>query len=106
MRNLMLGAGILGLGASICLGGCLGGDEDSIGVPQTDPVSEAEATLGVAPRGDMFAPSALRGRQIPAALNTVGEDKDPGVVSSVRATFDPAAFQQSASFRAKLLEAK
>ena len=76
-------------------------------VPQADPVSEAEAALGVAPRGDLFASSAATGQKVSVpSVNAFGRDDDPGVVSVVRASFDPAALQASASFRAKLLEAK
>jgi hypothetical protein len=101
MRNLMLGAAIVGLSASI-LGGCLGGDES---VPAADEASEAQAALGVAPRGDLFALSVERPTLAPArATFGAAADKaeDEGIVTAVHANFDPAAFRESAGFRAKL----
>jgi hypothetical protein len=101
MKNLMLGAGIVGLGASVLLGGCLGGEDDA---PVTDEATRAEAELGVAPRVDRFA-AAVGHYALPSnipAHDGLAASVDPGVVTVVRAQFDPAVFRDAASFRAKL----
>ena len=102
MKNLMIGAGIVGLGASVLLGGCLGGEGEE--TPVTDDVTQAEAELGVAPRGDRFG-AAVGHYALPSSIATSGgiaANEDPGIVTVVRATFDPAIFRDAASFRAKL----
>lgn len=102
MRSLKWGA-IGAIGASIALSGCAGVDEDA---PVIDEASEAQATLGVAPRGDRFAFSAAtavaenRVQTANAKFGTL--DENPGEVTSVHAAFDPAVFRDGAAFRGKL----
>jgi hypothetical protein len=100
MKNLKLGIAIVGLGASAILGGCLGGEGED--TPVTDQATQAEAEFGVAPRGDRFA--APGGAALPTTIPSLGiaANQDPGVITVVRATFDPAAFRDAAAFRAKL----
>ena len=103
MRSLKWGATIAAIGASVVLAGCAGVDEDA---PVIDEASEAQATLGVAPRGDRFAFSAAaavsenRAQAASAVPGTI--DENPGEVTSVRPTFDPAVFRDAAAFRSKL----